>query len=1263
MGNKKKGNRNGNNNRKNQNSSTTSGGGGGGSKSSASNQNPSPSSSSSSSYSSLNSSFTTTPTAVTNSITPISTSPNKATPNTANSDANINSSSSESDKGKPTPSPFTYTTTPFQMMLHKMNSFSYGTQSIQFPKSSPPSVILQSQQQQSSNSQTTSPSPQSTSPNPTESATDYYTDDTTINSSNNNNNSIFDDNDSCSNDNIDDGDDDDDFDDNEQVRAYCRMWTQTPPFIRLSWRREYLDQDIALSQFWSAEALSLFTSTSGCCCTLPAIPWSVDNPQQCQYEVEVLAKAARDMDLYQAGIAPFVPLRYLAIIAGECPQAFTRGVVRDVAVLLNAVPVVPGVAPLVAAVLTLLDEVVVDELALLLADVTRAPATRCAAAKVVEGLYLRALARRIPVVGLAAAAASAIKGGLRHFMANPIGVNDVLTACLVRIGAPKSLALIRRVFEAGRVTIPVLGDYGFVVRSFMRAKAARARARTSTTPSLTTNFNNYSNFNNNNNNINANLNNINLNSMNMNGMNASTASQISSGDLSPAQMMLPRDSLIAMCDVCHGPLFACTHGVDPVVVRAVAEGVQLYERRRYGEALPLLSAADGAVSAPPVPRLPLLTARLCRVRCLMNLMRYEEAASDFAEIPRLPDAEDFALCEKILQAELLRACPATLRCAFSLVDAAARERPASAEPLLALTHLLAARAGGEHEAVQTAEHREHYRARCKRYNIAMEEGDGEKDMDKGKCGQKVAEVDWLHPVAYPVVFCQPGRTPSLTVGKNCFAFLNANGRIEVAQFIDFFGYYEEHAHKRFPLSPATAIEETSQISNTEIRFSLSAERQETIEDVLTSEPGYKPTILSTPINSINNNNFSNNGNESNNGKRLETESKKSLPLLRSVINSTLEHCERISVDPTGSALVTAKADDSHTVVVLGISQRSEVTREIVLGRTERIVEHLACGGYLGGIAAVATSHSITVWHWREPDGALRRGPHLLRGSNTSLSSSSSSSSSFSIATTSPGRILALTLDSTANVLEKSGHGLSLFAVVRESKRVCILEYGLERHDFIRTLLGLSPALGPADPTPDPADLPVPTAAACARPYLAVGTADARLFVWDRRSGALAGCARCASVPKALAFVPGVALLCGLDNGNTLVFSLENVNGSGGKCGGSCVMTMSPVAEICGPQLPVCAIAPVVQNSQLLLRIGYADSVVSSLLFNTGISEDEFLSKNNNGDDDGGGGEVKCSCCGKVGKGFGKCGRCLKVAYCSKECQEKDWQNHKLKCTE
>ena len=41
--------------------------------------------------------------------------------------------------------------------------------------------------------------------------------------------------------------------------------------------------------------------------------------------------------------------------------------------------------------------------------------------------------------------------------------------------------------------------------------------------------------------------------------------------------------------------------------------------------------------------------------------------------------------------------------------------------------------------------------------------------------------------------------------------------------------------------------------------------------------------------------------------------------------------------------------------------------------------------------------------------------------------------------------------------------------------------------------------------------------------------------------------------------------------------------------------------------------------------------------------------------------VTCNCCGMRSKRMSKCGRCLKVAYCSKEHQIKDWKKHKAAC--
>ena len=45
--------------------------------------------------------------------------------------------------------------------------------------------------------------------------------------------------------------------------------------------------------------------------------------------------------------------------------------------------------------------------------------------------------------------------------------------------------------------------------------------------------------------------------------------------------------------------------------------------------------------------------------------------------------------------------------------------------------------------------------------------------------------------------------------------------------------------------------------------------------------------------------------------------------------------------------------------------------------------------------------------------------------------------------------------------------------------------------------------------------------------------------------------------------------------------------------------------------------------------------------------------------------LTCECCGrnegKLDKPFLKCGRCKAAIYCSKECQEKDWEAHKAIC--
>ena len=41
-------------------------------------------------------------------------------------------------------------------------------------------------------------------------------------------------------------------------------------------------------------------------------------------------------------------------------------------------------------------------------------------------------------------------------------------------------------------------------------------------------------------------------------------------------------------------------------------------------------------------------------------------------------------------------------------------------------------------------------------------------------------------------------------------------------------------------------------------------------------------------------------------------------------------------------------------------------------------------------------------------------------------------------------------------------------------------------------------------------------------------------------------------------------------------------------------------------------------------------------------------------------EKKCKVCGKVDSRK-KCGKCMNVVYCSRECQVKDWREHKTSC--
>ncbi len=41
--------------------------------------------------------------------------------------------------------------------------------------------------------------------------------------------------------------------------------------------------------------------------------------------------------------------------------------------------------------------------------------------------------------------------------------------------------------------------------------------------------------------------------------------------------------------------------------------------------------------------------------------------------------------------------------------------------------------------------------------------------------------------------------------------------------------------------------------------------------------------------------------------------------------------------------------------------------------------------------------------------------------------------------------------------------------------------------------------------------------------------------------------------------------------------------------------------------------------------------------------------------------MNCDSCGTSGANFSRCARCRTAIYCSRDCQTKDWPNHKTIC--
>jgi hypothetical protein len=373
-------------------------------------------------------------------------------------------------------------------------------------------------------------------------------------------------------------------------------------------------------------------------------------------------------------------------------------------------------------------------------------------------------------------------------------------------------------------------------------------------------------------------------------------------------------------------------------------------------------------------------------------------------------------------------------------------------------------------------------------------------------------------------------------------------------------------------------------------------------------------------------------------------------------------------------------------------QNASSARYVPLGTLSETPEKVRCGGTAGGgIVAVTAGSKIAVWKWREPEGSPERGPHWLWGSG--------------------GPITAIAIDTeeggcaghkVATPAPTPAGGLSLFACVRETKRSCLLDFDLARCQLRRTLLGLSDIVCESK-TPIPATA---CAVASCGTHVAASTTIGELVVWERASGVVvfrvrelqprpqqatatpgtataaaavvaAASAAAASAARGtityaccLSFVSSI-LVCGLSSGDVAIYS---------------VTSHSALARLCGTGEAVSAMFASYVGDQLVVRAGYSRGTIATrrfpMMVETGggaatststpvvvatPSQIAELSKKTKKV------MVKkvvkrkktrvamCKLCGKVSTEYGRCGRCKKETYCSRECQVKDWTRHKLVC--
>ena len=111
----------------------------------------------------------------------------------------------------------------------------------------------------------------------------------------------------------------------------------------------------------------------------------------------------------------------------------------------------------------------------------------------------------------------------------------------------------------------------------------------------------------------------------------------------------PKDPLVTLCLHCNEPAVICKERVREENCRATTqslqEGTALFNAGKSKEAFPLFCKAI-TCSGLLCDNIEGCTARFLRARCLMNLGRYEEAASDCSELLHLLRIEGFMVACK-----------------------------------------------------------------------------------------------------------------------------------------------------------------------------------------------------------------------------------------------------------------------------------------------------------------------------------------------------------------------------------------------------------------------------------------------------------------------------------------------------------------------------------------------------------------------------------------------------------------------------------------